>query len=103
MSSRYGLLLLAVICALTFTLATRFTIQADSHIHGIKSTDNRSAESKQHLAQDADRFVGVVVTFLSFEPPVFCAHVVVVEPSHSSERLTASIYTRPPPTALLSL
>src|SRR5215831_18541456 len=102
MSSRYGLLLLAVICALTFTLATRFTIQADSHVHGIKSSDNRSAESKQHLAQDADRFVGVVVTFLSFCPSVVCTYFVPLGPLRLSEGLSPSIYTRPPPRAAFS-
>jgi hypothetical protein len=101
--SRYGLLLLAVICALTFALATRFSVQADSHVHGIKSSDNRSAEAKQHLAQDADRFAGIAVTFLSFHPPVLCARVVAIEPLQSSEGLSPSIYTRPPPTAAFSL
>jgi len=95
----YGLLVLAVICSLTFALATRFSVQTDSHVHSIKSRDNRTAESKQRFDQNHDRAAGPIAVPVTFTPAVVSEHVIPDDPTYSSYSLPPSLYHRPPPAA----
>ena len=99
----YGLLIAAVILSLTCSLATRFSVQVDSHVHSIKASDNRSAECKQHLDQDHARVAGPVPTFVSFKPSAAFAYALPDESSRLHEGLPQSLYTRPPPFSEFSL
>jgi len=99
----YGLLIAAVILSLTCSLATRFSVQADSHVHSIKASDNRSAECKQHLDQDHARVAGPVPTIVSFKPSGFFAYALPDESSRLHDGLPQSLYTRPPPFSKFSL
>jgi hypothetical protein len=99
----YGVLIAVVILSLTCSLATRFSIQVDSHVHGIKSTDNRTTESKQHLDQDHTQVAGPVATAVSLKPTAFFAYVIPAVPVHSNDGLPQSLYNRPPPSSQFSL
>jgi len=92
------LLIVAAICSLTFSLATRFCVQADSPTHTAKSLDRRSVEPKrQHLDRDASQWVAPNIAFDIIEPAATEVILTSTEPIVPVHIFTSSLYNRPPP------
>jgi len=93
-------LIAAVICSLTFSLATRFCIQVDSQPHTAKSVERRSVEPKrQHLDRDASRWVAPIIAFDIIEPTATEVSLASTEPIFPSHIFSSSLYNRPPPSS----
>jgi hypothetical protein len=92
------LLIIAAVCSLTLSLATRFSVPAAPRSHTAKSFDSRSAEPKrQNLDRDATRLVGPIRVSEPFKPALVGPHVVEVPPPSSSHIFSSSLFNRPPP------
>ena len=105
-----AVLVVAAICSLTVSLATRFSVPVtsqvsaiDSQVHGIrshaiKSIDSRSADPNgQRLDRDSARFAAPVASCTVLETAVLYLHAVPSEPIRSNHILSLIFYNRPPP------
>jgi hypothetical protein len=92
-----NLLIVVAILSLTLSLVNRFSFSVKSHVHTVRSVDNRAGEPKR-LDRDAVRYAAPpIVSFDSFKPAVPYRHVISYSPSPSSEILSLVLYNRPPP------
>jgi hypothetical protein len=102
----FGLLIVAVICSLTFNLATRYWVSAVSQVHSshqvqvTKSLERRSLEPKrQHLDRDAAQWIAPTVSFSILKPASFSPQMVSPGPRIQNHLLDQSLYNRPPPSS----
>jgi hypothetical protein len=102
----FGLLIVAVICLLTFNLATRYWISAVSQAHAsnqvqvTKSLQRRSFEpTRQHLDRDAAQWVAPIVNFSILKPASFGPRAASLGPRIQNPFLDANLYNRPPPSS----
>jgi hypothetical protein len=100
----FGLLIVAVICSLTFNLATRYWVSAVSQVHAThqvqvtKSLERRSLEPKrQHLDRDAAQWIAPIVSFSILKPASVSPRVASLSPRIQNHLLDESLYNRPPP------
>lgn len=99
-----GAVIVAAVCSLTLSLATRFSTSVDSQIHSVKSVCSHSSEpQRQNLDRDASRFAGPVTSATAFQASVLYLHVVPAEPLHSGQILRSDLYNRPPPALVSSV
>lgn len=89
---------LAVIAifSLTVTLATRFSIPPDSHIHAFKSDSSKSGEPKR-LDRDAVSYAAPGFGFAGFDATPAYAHVLPSSTVGTRDVISTSLYNRPPP------
>lgn len=92
---RFALVVVAIV-SLTVTLATRFSIPPDSHIHAFKSDSNKSSEPKG-LDRDAVSYVVPGLSFAGFESTPVYAYLVPSSTVGTRDVISASLYNRPPP------
>lgn len=99
-----SLLILAAVCSLTLSLATRFSLAHTPPAHGVKSADSRSGEPKrQNLDRDNIRFAYPVESCTFAQPVEFFQAVSPIETPRSSNELADSLYNRPPPAPAIFL
>jgi hypothetical protein len=102
----FGLLIIAVICSLTFNLATRYWVSAVSQVHAtnqvqvIKSLHGGSLEAKrQHLDRDAAQWIAPIVSFSILKPAFLSPRVASLGPRIQNPFLDENLYSRPPPSS----
>jgi predicted MFS family arabinose efflux permease len=89
-------LVVIAIFSLTVTLATRFSIPPDSHIHAFKSDSNKSGEPKR-LDRDAVSYVIPALSFAGFDATPVYAYLPPSSTVGARDVISASLYNRPPP------
>jgi hypothetical protein len=92
-------LVIIAICSLTVTLATRFSIPPDSHIHAFKSDNNGSGEGKQ-IVHAAASYLVCGFRCASFEPSTAHTRIVPSLPARTRDVSSSSLYNRPPPSSI---
>jgi hypothetical protein len=102
----FGLLIIAVICSLTFNLATRYWVSAVSQVHAtnqvqvIKSLQRGSLEAKrQHLDRDAAQWIAPIVSFSILKPAFLSPRVASLGLRIQNPLLDENLYSRPPPSS----
>lgn len=96
------LVLMLIICSLSFSVATRFCLTTGSHFHTIKTVDNQSPEPKrQHLDRDAVHWVTPVAVALFLEHVTVYPHLFTADTLPPGHVFDESLYNRPPPPSLL--
>jgi hypothetical protein len=91
-------LIAIVICSLTLSLATRFSIPPDSHIHAFKSDNSRSGEGKR-LDRDAASYIAPGFTFARFDSTPMYVYFLPSSRVGTRDVVSAGLYNRPPPHA----
>jgi hypothetical protein len=92
------LLIIAAVCSLTLSLATRFSVLTAPRSHTAKSFDSRSAEPKrQNLDRDATRLATPIRVSAPFTPALIASHIVDIQPPASTHIFPSSLFNRPPP------
>ena len=92
---RFALIIVAI-CSLTVTLATRFSIPPDSHIHAFKSDNSKSGEPKR-VDRDAASSVTPGFSFAGFDSTASYAYLLPSSTVGTRDLISASLYNRPPP------
>jgi hypothetical protein len=97
--SRLAAVVLLAVCALTVSLATRYSFRANSATHSVRSVSERKSldTSRQHLDKDALQWVAPVARLTSLEAPQFYPRVQPVGPPLLSVLIDENLYNRPPP------
>jgi hypothetical protein len=102
----FGLLIITVICSLTFNLATRYWVSAVSQVHAtnqvqvIKSLPRGSLEAKrQHLDRDAAQWIAPIVSFSILTPAFLSPRVASLGLRIQNPLLEENLYSRPPPSS----
>jgi hypothetical protein len=96
------LLVAVVICSLTLSLATRFSAQAASQVHTVKSVDRRTVEPKrQNLHRHLSGWNVPLAATAFWKPVMLHLHVAQVESGFPSLLCDRSLYDRPPPSSLV--
>jgi hypothetical protein len=92
------LLILAAICSLTLSLATRFSVSLQTHAHTAKSFESQSSEPKrQNLDRQAAGFARPFIESEFFEPIIVFSKVIDPVVLSSSHIFSPGLYNRPPP------
>ena len=95
-SLRAGLVL-AAICALSVSLATRYTVQG-SEAHSVKIVKSQSSDAKrQHLVRDALKWTAPVAKFTLLPAVRSSVHVVSAVFPATNLSSESWLYNRPPP------
>ena len=93
--------LLLVICALTLSVATRFSLATGSHYHTVKTFDSESSQPKrQHLDSDASHWAAPVAVAMFMENVTVYPRVFVADTLPPSHVFDESLYNRPPPSLI---
>jgi hypothetical protein len=95
-SLRAGLVL-AAICVLSVSLATRYTVQG-SEAHSVKIVKSQSSDAqRQHLVRDALKWTAPVAKFTLLPAVRSSVHVVSAVFSATNLSSESWLYNRPPP------
>jgi hypothetical protein len=102
----FGLLTVAVICSLTFNLATRYWVPVAFQVHACrqvqvtKSLERRSLQpQRQHLDRDAAQWIAPIVSFSLLKPAPLSPRMGNLGARIQNHLLDQSLYNRPPPSS----
>jgi len=91
-------LIVLVVCSLTFSLATRFWVPSASQSQTAKSVDHRSVEPKrQHLDRSGTQWVPADADSRIIEPARIEICLAPAGPLLPNHVFSDSLYNRPPP------
>jgi hypothetical protein len=93
-----GALIALAICALTLSVATRFSAPLGAQSHSVKSVDRWPGEAKrQHLDRDATRWIAPAASLSMIEPGTIETRLLLADPLLPKHVFTNNLYNRPPP------
>jgi len=95
-----GVLILTLICSLTFSLATRFWVLHVSQSYSTISADRRSVEPKlQHFDRDDFQWITPTATFRVIATTLVETCVAPTGPLLPQHVFSDCLYNRPPPSS----
>jgi len=99
-----GALIGLAMCSLTLSVVTRFCLPDGTQAHIVKSADQRPfAPKRQHLDQDAARWVAPSSYFTLIEPAAIEVSLPSAGPVLPTHVFSDILYNRPPPSSALPL